>query len=44
MKSRDGYTAEVKTLIRKYGGKKLSDIGPASYPEMMKELEVIGNS
>ena len=44
MKSRDGYTAEVKTLIRKYGGKKLSDIGPASYPEMMKELEVIGNA
>ena len=43
MKSRDGYTAEVKALIRKYGGKKLSDIGPASYPEMMKELEVIGN-
>ena len=44
MKSRDGYTAEVKALIRNYGGKKLSDIGPASYPEMMKELEVIGNA
>ena len=44
MKSRDGYTAEVKALIRKYGGKKLSDIDPASYPEMMKELEVIGNA
>ena len=44
MRSRDGYTAEVKALIRKYGGKKLSDIDPASYPEMMKELEVIGNA
>ena len=44
MKSRDGYTAEVKALITKYGAKKLSEIDPADYPALMKELEVIGNA
>ena len=44
MKSRDGYTLEVKALITKYGAKKLSEIDPADYPALMKELEVIGNA
>ncbi len=44
MKSRDGYTAEVKALITKFGAKKLSEIDPADYPALMKELEVIGNA
>ena len=44
MKSRDGYTLEVKELITKFGAKKLSEIDPADYPALMKELEVIGNA
>ena len=44
MKSRDGHTAEVKALITKFGAKKLSEIDPADYPALMKELEVIGNA
>ena len=44
MKSRDGYTAEVKALITKFGAKKLSEIDPADYHALMKELEVIGNA
>ena len=44
MKSRDGYTAEVKALITKFGAKKLSEIDTADYPALMKELEVIGNA
>ena len=44
MKSRDGYTAEVKALITKFGAKKLSEIDPTDYPALMKELEVIGNA
>ena len=44
MKSKDGYTAEVKALITKFGAKKLSEIDAADYPALMKELEVIGNA
>ena len=44
MKSRDGYTSEIKALITKFGAKKLSEIDPAVYPALMKELEVIGNA
>ena len=44
MKSRDGYTAEVKALITKFGAKKLSEIDPTDYPALIKELEVIGNA
>ena len=44
MKSKDGYTLEVKALITKYGAKKLSEIDPTDYPALIKELEVIGNA
>ena len=44
MKSRDGYTADVKALITKFGAKKLSEIDADDYPALMKELEVIGNA
>ena len=43
MKSRDGYTAEVKALITKFGAKKLSESDPTDYPALIKELEVTGN-
>ena len=42
-KSRAGYTAEVKQLLRKYGAEKLSDIRPEDYAALVAEAEVIGN-
>ena len=43
-KSRDGYGAQVRELIAKHGGSKLSDISPSEYGEMLKEAEVFGNA
>lgn len=42
-KSQNSLTAEVKGLIAKYGGSKLSDIDPSKYAEIIKEAEVLGN-
>lgn len=42
-KSQNGLTAEVKGLIAKYGGSKLSDIDPKNYADIIKEAEVLGN-
>ena len=42
-KSRQGYTAEVKALLVKFGADKLSAIDPAKYGELMAEAEVLGN-
>ena len=42
-KSRAGYTAEVRALLKKYGAAKLSEINPANYEALMKDAEVIGN-
>ncbi|WP_434793870.1 hypothetical protein TPDSL_03230 [Terrisporobacter petrolearius] len=42
-KSQNGLTAEVKGLIEKYGGTKLSDIDPTHYADIMKDAEVLGN-
>lgn len=41
-KSQNGFTAEVKALISKYGGNRLSDIDPSKYAEIIKEVEVLG--
>lgn len=43
-KSRDGYGAQVRELIVKHGGSKLSDIDPSEYGAMLKEAEVFGNA
>ena len=43
-KSRDGYGAQVRELIARHGGSKLSDISPSEYGEMLKEAEVFGNA
>lgn len=43
-KSQQGYTTEVKNLIRKYGAERLSDISPGQFPEMLKEAEAIGSA
>lgn len=42
-KSQNGLTAEVKALIEKYGGNKLSDIKPENYAAMIKEAKVLGS-
>ncbi|MBU3100692.1 MULTISPECIES: hypothetical protein [Clostridium] len=38
-KSQNGKQPEVKSLITKYGGKKLTDIDPACYKDLLKEAE-----
>lgn len=43
-KSRDGYSAQVRELIVKHGGSKLSDIDPSEYGSMLKEAEVFGHA
>lgn len=42
-KSRDGYTAEVKALLKKFGANKLSEVKPEDYEELCLQAEVIGN-
>ena len=37
-----GYSAEVKALITKYGARKLSDIDPSQYDELLKEADALG--
>ena len=43
-KSRNGYTADVKALLLKYGADKLSDINPADYEALLAAAEVLGNA
>lgn len=40
-KSQSGLTSQVKELIAKFGGNKLSDIDPCHYEEIIKEAEVL---
>ncbi len=40
-KSRDGHTAEVRDIIRKYGADRLSDIDPKDYAAVIAEAEVL---
>ena len=38
-KSHDGFTAEVRGLLEKYGGSKLSEIDPNKYHALLKDAE-----
>jgi hypothetical protein len=40
-KSRDGFTAQVKALITKYGAPKVSELDPAHYEAVIAEAEEI---
>lgn len=40
-KSRAGHTAEVKSLLAKYGGRKLSEVKPADYAQLLEDAEAI---
>ena len=42
-KSRRGYTAEVKALLRQHGADKLSEIAPSEFEALLAEAEVLGN-
>ena len=43
-KTRQGYSAEVKEILKKHGSEKLSGIDPAEYEAIIAEAEVIGNA
>lgn len=40
-KSRNGHTAEIRSLLQKYGATKLSAIDPANYKALLAEAEVL---
>ena len=42
-KSHDGFTADIRALLRKHGADKLSQIDPSEYESLMKDAEALGN-
>jgi len=38
-KSRNGYTAQIRSLLQKYGASKLSQIDPANYKALLEDVE-----
>ena len=40
-KSRNGHTAEVRSLLQKHGASKLSEIDPANYNALLADAEVL---
>ena len=42
-KSRMGFTAEIRTLLQKYGATKLSGIDPVHYKALIADAEVLGD-
>ena len=42
-KSRMGFTAEIRSLLQKYGAAKLSGIDPANYKALVADAEVLGD-
>lgn len=38
-KSHDGFTAEVRALLQKYGASKLSEIDPSNYSSLLSDAE-----
>lgn len=42
-KSRKGHTAEIRSLLQKYGAAKLSGIDPVHYKALVAEAEVLGD-
>lgn len=43
-KSRAGHTAEVRTLLQKYGADRLSQIDPANYEALLRDAEGLANA
>ena len=42
-KSREGFTAQIRDLLLKYGANKLSEVDPASYKALAADAEVLGD-
>lgn len=42
-KSRDGFTAQIRDLLQKYGASKLSEVVPTRYGGLVADAEVLGN-
>ena len=42
-KSREGFTAQIRELLQKHGANKLSDVDPAHYMALIKEVEGLSN-
>ena len=42
-KSRDGYTVEVKALLKSFGANKLSEVKEENYEDLYLQAEVIGD-
>lgn len=42
-KSRDGFTAQIRDLLQKYGATKLSEVDPTRYGGLVVDAEVLGN-
>ena len=40
-KSRKGHTAEIRSLLQKYGADKLSQLDPANYRALLADAEVL---
>jgi hypothetical protein len=40
-KSRAGYTAQVRELLKKYGAERLSEIDPANYNSLLADVEAL---
>lgn len=42
-KSNEGYTAQVRELLKKHGADRLSSIDPLEYASLLADAEVLGN-
>ncbi|MFM1524748.1 MULTISPECIES: hypothetical protein [Helcococcus] len=42
-KSREGFTAQIKELLKKYGAIRLSDIDPSKYKDLVSEVKELKN-
>lgn len=43
-KSRNGHTAEIRSLLEKYGATKLSAVDPKHYEALLKDAEVLDSA
>ena len=43
-KSRKGHTAEIRSLLQKYGADKLSQLDPANYKALLVDVEVLNDA
>ena len=43
-KSRAGYTAQIRSLLQKYGANKLSGVAPTNYKALLADAEELNNA